>query len=493
MAGVYWSLWVAALVGGAIHFSVAFRRYRRWVKLEAGECGNCGYPKAAAASRCPECGRSYAIRGMPRRERRAVVRGLMLVGWPLVFALGLNLQIGNFAECMPNSILFVLAEHFSSEPALRELDERVSVGHARWPEWLAPSPGQREYATLCGRILASPHPTQPALLFADKGLSASVNDDQVVAEVVGRFLESESAEVRSRFVELLEAMHATAPTRWEMVVTADRRERLLDDRSLRVRLNAARMFWRSDEDARATAVFEEALETKEGRAAVLHRLNYPLALRNIDGRLGPGIVKALREHPDQDLGLEALQNSASISDETLHEVVRVLWEDDEAMASYHRILVQLGPRASVELKRLRERLNHDNDRVRGTAAMALGAIGDAASEAVPDLERMVREDDSDVAVYGALTAVSQIAGDRAYALAIHVLEETDSEFVQKPALEIIAIYGAPGDIRACNAARHVLDRADSQRVRDLAQTAMNQVCRGTNQAPGTTALPSGRE
>ncbi|HZW11531.1 MAG TPA: HEAT repeat domain-containing protein [Phycisphaerales bacterium] len=313
-------------------------------------------------------------------------------------------------------------------------------------------------------------------MLADKGLLATVNDDQVVAQVLGRFLDSQSAEVRSRFVELLEVMHATAPTRWETVVTAERRQRLLEDPSLSVRLNAARMFWRSDGDSRATTVFEEALRTKEGQAAVLHRLNYPLSLHNLDGRLGPGIVKALREHPDQDLGLKALRNLDSITDETLHELVRVNWKDDEAMASYHKILVQIGPRASVEFERLRERLDHDNDRVRATAALALGAIGEAASGAVPELEQMVRESDPEGVVYGALKAVAQIAGERAYPLAIEVLEETDSELVQERALEIIASYGAPGDAPACNAARRVLDRAQSQRVRDLAKTVLARTC-----------------
>ena len=209
---------------------------------------------------------------------------------------------------------------------------------------------------------------------------------------------------------------------------------------------------------------------------MLHRLNYPLSLHNLDGRLGPGIVKALREHPDQDLGLKALRNLDSITDETLHELVRVNWKDDEAMASYHKILVQIGPRASVEFERLRERLDHDNDRVRATAALALGAIGEAASGAVPELEQMVRESDPEGVVYGALKAVAQIAGERAYPLAIEVLEETDSELVQERALEIIASYGAPGDAPACNAARRVLDRAQSQRVRDLAKTVLARTC-----------------
>lgn len=466
-----------ALAFGACHLSITMRRYRRCANLDERECAKCGYPKAPEAFRCPECGQSYAIRGTPKRPWRAVLLGLLLVAWPVVFAFGLRHYVGTGAGCLPNSALFVLAEYFASEPALKELDERMAIGHSRLPAWLAQPPDPHAYAMLCARLLASPHPTYAQQLAAYEALCLGESDDLVIGDALADILDSDSAEVRGRAVELLEAMHARAPARFAIVVTARRKQELLEDPSLDVRLHSARMLWASDKDPRATAVFEEALGTEEGRAAALFRLTNPLSLNGVDSRLGPAIVTALRESSDQRPGLEALESLAYISDETLHELMRVEWANDRAMASYHRILARTGPRAFVELERLRERLGYENDWVQTTAAMALGAIGKGASEAVPELELLVRESDSSGVVVGALKAVEQIVGERAYPLAIDVLDASESELVQECALDIMVAYGAPGDERACSALRRFLARGGTLRVRDRARAVLDRFCK----------------
>jgi hypothetical protein len=481
LAGIYWTVWLAALAYGTIRLIRAVRRCRLPATFDRDQCAGCGYPKARGATNCPECAQSYAIRAVPKADRRAVLTGLLLVAWPIAFAGGLLLYVGSVTACLPNSALTLRAKYSSAPaPALQELDKRLTIGHARLPGWLAPPPGQRAYANLCVRVLGSPDVAQ----IAYRGLCTTITDDLAVANAYSRALNSRWTKSKPGLVETLEAMHQTAPERWAAVATPELQEQLLKDPSTAVRLSAARMLWAINQDPRATAEFMEALQTKESRVLVLFALNYPTNLRDLDGSLGPFIAKALPDAPSAKRGLYAIQNLDHISDETLQELVGMGGDDDGVIAAYHGVLAKIGPRAVFELDRLCERLDHSQPLISGTAASALGAIGPEASKAIPQLERMARDGDPYLGKPQALTALERIAGDAALPLALDALEDIANEqettmallWLQDAALDIVAKHAPPADDRACEALREVLSRAEAQSTRDQIQAVLDQLC-----------------
>jgi len=148
-----------------------------------------------------------------------------------------------------------------------------------------------------------------------------------------------------------------------------------------------------DEDWRIRCAAAWALGTAGGAVAV-------------GARKLAEVLTSRGEKEDYMLALEALSNLGLAAAPALPEIVRKMFDDEEAVretakvvhAKFLMLRGQVPPSQAPELGRLLRKLNHKDPWYRKEAAEELAELGPAAGPALPQLLESVRDDDFDASV-----------------------------------------------------------------------------------------------
>jgi HEAT repeat protein len=119
------------------------------------------------------------------------------------------------------------------------------------------------------------------------------------------------------------------------------------------------------------------------------------------------------------------------------ELIRALGdENNDVRIAARWALGQTGPKG---IPALREALKNDNPRILSGAAFALGSMGPAAEEAVPDLLRVMKDDDRTVRI-DAILAIgkTQVTSDAVVRTLIQVLDTDKDEVVRLDAVRVLS-------------------------------------------------------
>ena len=119
------------------------------------------------------------------------------------------------------------------------------------------------------------------------------------------------------------------------------------------------------------------------------------------------------------------------------EIIRAMGDENNDVRTAARwALGQIGPKA---IPALREALKHSNPRIRSGAAFALGSMGPAAEEAVPDLVRVMKDDDRTVRI-DAILAIgkTQVTSYAVVRVLIQVLDTDKDEVVRLDAVRVLS-------------------------------------------------------
>lgn len=478
MGEVYWLLLIALGAVGVIALLLALWTGLRIGRMAEGLCFACGYPQTEGIARCPECGKRFTCSQQRRRMIRRSACGAVVIAATAGVCAGIWHRAGGVTQCLPNSVLFLLAQRSNGDLAFREYRQRATAGHAAFPDLVAPRPGQTRYADLCLRIAARSADSSRSLVLAIDAMAVDIEPGTVADRLDRRWREGSALE-RLRFVSALLGVHGRSPHQWHAMLPRERRDVMLEDPDVDVRLSAANMLWACDRDPRAMAVFAHSLAQPNDRQTAVVWLTSPELLDDTDSTLGPDLLAALRESPVPLQGLLAMRQLARIDDATLRGLIDMEWTTGSTILVYQEIVQRTGPRACGALDALLVHLASDNQRVRNGAMHAIRALGQDAAKAIPDLVGIGRDARHAPGDYGeavAFSALVEIAGADAVVFAIEALHESPSALVQQQALQVLSRYGEAGDTSICLALRAATERCATAMDRDTARALLDSFC-----------------
>jgi HEAT repeat protein len=218
-------------------------------------------------------------------------------------------------------------------------------------------------------------------------------------------------------------------------------------------------------------------ELRSPQAPARRSAAFALGRMGVDARGAvPELVRRLQEDSDagvRDMAASALgdiarslqDNRAEVWDKSGGMLVRVLKDDpsERVRRSAAYALGAFGPQAAGATETLKKALGDDKATVRQNAAWALGQIGELAGEAVPDLCERLSDKDPLVRrdAAGALGSMGK-AGLRAGRPLIELVKSEPDSVVKKTALDSLAHIAGPRDADSARDLEPLLEEKDPE-------------------------------